>query len=79
MKEFLAAISVLGLVWGLAGCETTRGAAEDISNTGENIGQGLGVEREEETPAVEGASDNQTYSGSENLDATTGRGTGGGY
>jgi len=44
MKQALLVI-VCVLVWTAAGCETFKGAAKDIENTGENIGEFLRGEK----------------------------------
>jgi entericidin B len=37
MRKVIAALSILALAWGLAGCNTIEGAGKDIAKAGEKI------------------------------------------
>lgn len=78
MNKVLITAGALAIIaWGLTGCETTKGAGQDIQNTGENIQEGLNAstsetgnmtnetmnQTENATDMGAGATDNTTMDG----------------
>ncbi len=49
MKGLTSVVALFALIALAAGCNTTKGAGEDIANTGKNIQQGLNASTGNET------------------------------